>query len=42
MKCSPPIEKLKEDKANYARSFYTQYCNTDSIHRKASGGTLPE
>ena len=30
----PSFEKMKEDKANYARSFYTQYCNTDSITGK--------
>lgn len=25
----PTFLQLKEDKANYAKSFYTQYCNTD-------------
>ena len=25
----PSYEELKEDRLNYARSFYTQYCNTD-------------
>ena len=25
----PSYEALKEDRLNYARSFYTQYCNTD-------------
>ena len=25
----PTFEELKADKLNYARSFYTQYCNTD-------------
>ena len=29
-----PFEKLKEDKLNYARSFYTQYCNTDPFTAK--------
>ena len=30
----PTFEKLKEDKLNYARSFYTQYCNTDPFTAK--------
>ena len=30
----PDWEQLKEDKANYARSFYTQYCNTDPFSGK--------
>lgn len=30
----PSFEKLKEDKLNYARSFYTQYCNTDPFSGK--------
>ena len=25
----PGYEEMKQDKLNYARSFYTQYCNTD-------------
>lgn len=25
----PSFEELKQDRLNYARSFYTQYCNTD-------------
>ena len=27
----PGFEKMKQDKLLYARSFYTQYCNTDPI-----------
>lgn len=34
----PSFEELKEDKLNYARSFYTQYCNTDPF----SGRRLAE
>lgn len=30
----PGFEELKADKTNYAKSFYTQYCNTDSISGK--------
>lgn len=30
----PSYEELKEDRLNYARSFYTQYCNTDPIQGK--------
>ena len=30
----PTFEELKEDKLNYARSFYTQYCNTDPFTAK--------
>lgn len=30
----PSFEELKEDKLNYARSFYTQYCNTDPFSGK--------
>lgn len=30
----PSYEKLKEDKLNYAKSFYTQYCNTDPFTGK--------
>ncbi|MGN0333971.1 MAG: YgiQ family radical SAM protein [Lachnospiraceae bacterium] len=30
----PSYEELKEDKLNYARSFYTQYCNTDPFSGK--------
>ena len=30
----PSYEKLKEDKLWYARSFYTQYCNTDPFAGK--------
>ncbi len=30
----PSFEQLKEDKLNYARSFYTQYCNTDPFSGK--------
>ena len=30
----PSYEKLKEDKLNYAKSFYTQYCNTDPYSGK--------
>lgn len=30
----PSFEELKEDKQNYARSFYTQYCNTDPFSGK--------
>lgn len=28
------FEELKQDKRNYAKSFYTQYCNTDSFQAK--------
>ena len=34
----PSFEELKQDKLNYARSFYIQYCNTDAI----SGRRLAE
>lgn len=30
----PSYEKLREDKLNYAKSFYTQYCNTDPFTGK--------
>ena len=30
----PSYETLKEDKLNYARSFYVQYCNTDPFSGK--------
>lgn len=30
----PSYEKLQADKLNYARSFYTQYCNTDPFTGK--------
>ena len=30
----PSFEELKEDKKNYARSFYTQYINTDAFNGK--------
>ena len=30
----PSYEDLKKDKLNYARSFYTQYCNTDPFAGK--------
>lgn len=30
----PTFEDLKADKLNYARSFYTQYCNTDPFTGK--------
>lgn len=30
----PSYEELKADRLNYARSFYTQYCNTDPIQGK--------
>lgn len=30
----PSFEELKEDRLNYARSFYTQYCNTDPFSGK--------
>ena len=30
----PSFEELREDKLNYARSFYTQYCNTDPFSGK--------
>lgn len=30
----PSYEELKEDKLNYAKSFYIQYCNTDSFSGK--------
>lgn len=28
----PSFDELKADKKNYARSFYTQYCNTDAFN----------
>lgn len=37
-KLLPSYEELKADKLNYARSFYTQYCNTDPY----SGSRLVE
>ena len=30
----PSYEQLKEDKLNYAKSFYVQYCNTDPFSGK--------
>lgn len=30
----PSFEELREDKLNYAKSFYTQYCNTDPFSGK--------
>lgn len=30
----PSFEELRADKLNYARSFYTQYCNTDPFSGK--------
>lgn len=36
----PSFEELKKDKLNYARSFYTQYTNTDPFTWKTAGGTL--
>ena len=33
----PAFEDLKADKLNYARSFYTQYCNTDPFTGKTTG-----
>ncbi len=30
----PTYDELKSDKLNYARSFYTQYCNTDAFSGK--------
>lgn len=30
----PSYEQLRADKKEYARSFYTQYCNTDSVTAK--------
>ncbi len=30
----PSFEELKEDRLNYAKSFYTQYCNTDPFSGK--------
>ena len=32
----PSYEQLKEDKLNYARSFYVQYCNTDPFSGEMS------
>lgn len=32
--CLQSFEKMKEDKLAYARSFYTQYCNTDPFSGK--------
>ncbi|MFQ9393716.1 MAG: hypothetical protein ACLR2E_05615 [Lachnospiraceae bacterium] len=33
-KLLPSFEVLQADKTNYAKSFYVQYCNTDSITGK--------
>ena len=41
-KLLPSFEVLQADKTNYAKSFYVQYCNTDSIHRKTAGGALSQ
>ena len=30
----PSFEELKADRLSYARSFYTQYCNTDPFSGK--------
>jgi uncharacterized radical SAM protein YgiQ len=30
----PSFDEIKSDKATYARSFYTQYCNTDAFSAK--------
>ncbi len=35
-------EELKEDKLNYAKSFYTQYCNTDPFSGKRLVETYSE
>lgn len=32
--CLPSYEELRTDKMNYAKSFYTQYCNTDPFSGK--------
>lgn len=32
--CLPSYEELKKDRFNYAKSFYTQYCNTDPYSGK--------
>ena len=35
----PDFEELRSDRLNYARSFYTQYCNTDAFNgRRLSEG----
>ena len=36
----PSFEALKEDKKEYAKSFYTQYLNTESVQRETSCRTL--
>ena len=38
----PSYEELKKDKLNYARSFYTQYCNTDPFSGKRLFETYDE
>lgn len=37
----PSFDELKEKKENYAKSFYIQYCNTDSISGKRLAEPYP-
>lgn len=39
--CLPSFEEIRTDKAAYARSFYTQYCNTDPFQGKRLAETYP-
>ena len=41
-KLLPSFEELQADKTNYAKSFYIQYCNTDSITGKRLVEPYPE
>ncbi|MEE0420846.1 MAG: YgiQ family radical SAM protein [Lachnospiraceae bacterium] len=38
----PSYEELKKDRVNYAKSFYTQYCNTDPFSGKRLAETYGE
>lgn len=37
----PAFEEVKEDKTTYAKSFYTQYCNTDPFSGKRLAEAYP-
>ncbi len=37
----PDFEEVKEDKTTYAKSFYTQYCNTDPFSGKRLAEAYP-
>ena len=36
----PSYDELRQDRLNYARSFYTQYCNTDPLRGAQARGAL--